>query len=160
MGVKITDKDRGYKAFAKRCKEAEKGAHAVVGILAAEGAAIEAKHSVTVLQIAQWHEFGAGKNPERSFIRAPFDANESKLRAMVTQSVEEHIRGGVKILQSMGEIGSYLRGEMVAIIATKGLAPNAPSTIKKKGSDTPLIDTGLLKASITYVTGRGVAVSG
>lgn len=29
--------------------------------------------------------------------------------------------------------------------------PNKPSTIKRKGSDTPLIDTGALRASITYV---------
>lgn len=29
--------------------------------------------------------------------------------------------------------------------------PNAPSTIKAKGSSTPLIDTGALRASITYV---------
>lgn len=29
--------------------------------------------------------------------------------------------------------------------------PNAPSTIKRKGSDRPLIDTGALRQSITYV---------
>lgn len=29
--------------------------------------------------------------------------------------------------------------------------PNAPSTIKRKGSDRPLIDTGQLRRSITYV---------
>ena len=29
--------------------------------------------------------------------------------------------------------------------------PNKPSTIKRKGSDMPLIDTGKLRASITYV---------
>lgn len=32
-------------------------------------------------------------------------------------------------------------------------APNAPSTIAKKGSDKPLIDTGALRRSITYVIG-------
>jgi hypothetical protein len=30
-------------------------------------------------------------------------------------------------------------------------APNAPSTIRRKGSDKPLIDTGQLRAAITYV---------
>ena len=30
------------------------------------------------------------------------------------------------------------------------LAPNAPSTIARKGHDKPLIDTGTLKASIDY----------
>lgn len=32
-----------------------------------------------------------------------------------------------------------------------GWAPNAPSTIQRKGSDRPLIDTGALRNSITYV---------
>ncbi len=30
-------------------------------------------------------------------------------------------------------------------------APNAPSTIKRKGSDRPLIDTGAMRKSITFV---------
>ena len=29
--------------------------------------------------------------------------------------------------------------------------PNAPSTIRKKGSDKPLIDTGRLRQSVNYV---------
>lgn len=32
-----------------------------------------------------------------------------------------------------------------------GWAPNKPSTIKRKGSDRPLIDTGELRKSVTYV---------
>ena len=32
-----------------------------------------------------------------------------------------------------------------------GFQPNAPSTIKAKGSDKPLIDQGILKDAITYV---------
>lgn len=32
-----------------------------------------------------------------------------------------------------------------------GWAPNAPATIKAKGSDKPLIDTGALRQAITYV---------
>lgn len=34
---------------------------------------------------------------------------------------------------------------------SNGWVPNAPSTIAKKGSDMPLIDTGELRKSITYV---------
>lgn len=33
--------------------------------------------------------------------------------------------------------------------------PNAPSTIRRKGSDRPLIDTGQLRRSITYVVAEG-----
>ncbi len=34
-------------------------------------------------------------------------------------------------------------------------APNAPSTIKRKGSSRPLVDTGALRQSITYVVESG-----
>jgi hypothetical protein len=36
-----------------------------------------------------------------------------------------------------------------------GWAPNAPATIKEKGSDKPLIDTGELRKAITYVISDG-----
>jgi hypothetical protein len=36
-----------------------------------------------------------------------------------------------------------------------GWAPNAPETIKRKGSDKPLIDTGQLRKSITWVVRDG-----
>lgn len=35
--------------------------------------------------------------------------------------------------------------------ARNGWAPNAPSTIKRKGSDSPLIDTGEMRKAIVYV---------
>ena len=34
-------------------------------------------------------------------------------------------------------------------------APNAPSTIRRKGSAQPLIDTGELRKAITYVVDEG-----
>ena len=39
-------------------------------------------------------------------------------------------------------------------------APNAPSTIARKGSDKPLIDTGELRKSITYVLSNSIVPSG
>ena len=39
--------------------------------------------------------------------------------------------------------------------ANNGLTPNAASTIKAKGSDRPLIDTGALRAAITFVVDEG-----
>ena len=49
------------------------------------------------------------------------------------------------------------RAGIIAVNAAKRkfgtgeLAPNAPSTIKKKGSDAPLIDKSLLRRSLTQV---------
>lgn len=56
-------------------------------------------------------------------------------------------------------IAHLKRAGMIAMNAAKAWftdprnnwPPNAPSTIKRKGSDRPLIDTGALRAAITYV---------
>lgn len=39
--------------------------------------------------------------------------------------------------------------------ARNGWAPNAPATIRRKGSDRPLINTGALRQAMTYVTDTG-----
>jgi hypothetical protein len=47
-------------------------------------------------------------------------------------------------------LGQRAVGQIQERIAS-GIAPaNAPSTVAKKGSSTPLIDTGVLRSSITY----------
>ena len=47
-------------------------------------------------------------------------------------------------------LGEYARGLIIRRIVERDYAPNAPSTIVAKGSDTPLVDEGILKGSIAY----------
>lgn len=51
----------------------------------------------------------------------------------------------------LDQMGARAAGYCKEAIET-GIAPaNAPSTIKRKGSATPLIDKGILKNAITHV---------
>lgn len=73
-------------------------------------------------------------------------------QAMFDAIVKGDTRGAEKEMNKAGMIGRDACKKYI----TDGthLAPNAPSTIARKGSSTPLIDTGALLNSITYEVRR------
>ena len=52
---------------------------------------------------------------------------------------------------ALGEIGKTQKDYMQVEIDNGNFAPNAASTIRKKGSSHPLVDSGTMRASINYV---------
>jgi len=53
------------------------------------------------------------------------------------------------------DVGLYAQSKVKNYFLRNGWAPNAPSTIKKKGSDKPLIDSSAMRNSITFVIRGG-----
>jgi len=147
MSVKIHDADRGYKDLLKRVYGAKSGASIEVGILE-DGA--HGDDAASIMEIGEFNEFGTATIPERSFIRAWFDEQEPELRvkfAALMESVIEGKRTKEEILELMGQ---YCVGQIQQRMAD-GIEPaNAPSTIARKGSSTPLIDQGILRSSVSY----------
>ena len=149
--VKIVDKDKGYKALVKRVYGMGKPTVSV-GILEAEGAQEAAGSNITIAELAAIHEFGLGV-PERSFLRAWFDQNEDRARSFVTELLKAVVKGKYSKEQALELLGTKLQAEIQARISA-GIDPaNAPSTIARKGSATPLIDTGQLRSSMSYKVG-------
>lgn len=60
------------------------------------------------------------------------------------------VNGEMQAHEMMMNIGMMQKGLMQEEIARGSFAPNSPATIKKKGSDTPLIDTGIMRSSVNY----------
>lgn len=121
-----------------------------VGVLGSKAGA--KKGDVTVAQVAEWAEFGIGQ-PERSWLRGWIDAHESEIQARIDKEYSEVIRGKRSEDQALNRIGLWLQGQIQLNIADfpgNGFEPNADSTIERKGSSTPLIDTGQLRSSISY----------
>lgn len=83
----------------------------------------------------------SGMNDIRKAIRAHFD--------LVKKGKEGLDRIG---LTAVAAVQDFVRGD-----SYRETVPNAPSTIKGKGSDTPLIDTGFLINSLTYIAKAGGA---
>ena len=123
-----------------------------VGIIGTKaGSAHQGSAQVTVAQVAEWAEFGLGQ-PQRSWLRAWVDANLDRINEQIDAEVGRVVAGEADPEQVLQRLGLWLVGEMQANISNfpeNGFEPNAPSTIAQKGSDTPLIDKGQLRSSIT-----------
>lgn len=151
MQVKITDRDHGYKAFLAKMAEASKERGITVGIHAAEGSApVPGGKGTTLVEVGTWNEFGTDSIPSRSFIREWFDEylplNTDAKRKLMRQVVE----GRRDVPWVLRTLGVLFVGQIQQRIA-QGIDPaNAESTIARKGSDTPLINTGQLRSGITY----------
>lgn len=123
--------------------------------LTAGGAGFGSKHQsvsadATMAEIAAWNELGTAHTPPRPFLRQSVDKNESQIKAMVAAQITAIAKGEATAEKALQAIGAMQVGLVQAEMKSGGFAPNAPSTIKKKGSAVPLIDTGRLRQSIHY----------
>lgn len=105
---------------------------------------------VDMAQIAMWNELGTSTSPSRPFLRMSVDENASDINDMCGKQLKSIAEGGTaeQCLKQVGVFGVSLVQEK---IVSGSYAPNAPSTVKKKGSDKPLIDTGRMRQSVKYV---------
>lgn len=154
MATGLRDVDHGYRQRLKSI--AGLPGTVSVGIHAAEGAQAEPKGDVTVLQVAIWNHFGVvdaeGKVriPARPFLTDWFDANQERATKMWTALNRQVAAGKITSEQALNLFGQKCVGEIQRKIADGVPPPNADSTIARKGSSKPLIDTGQLRSSITY----------
>lgn len=105
------------------------------------------------VQLALIHEFGAARIPERSFERRTFDANLEDYVKMFAVGADD-VMDGASPGAVVGKIGEKSVADTVETIREGIPPPNAASTVARKGSSTPLIDTGQLVQSIQSKTGR------
>jgi hypothetical protein len=106
----------------------------------------------TVVDIATWHEFGTPKIPMRSMLRRAVVLNEPKIQGWLKLGAERVIEGKGTTETTLGQIGLKIVDLVQARIESGEITPPlADSTIerRRKHTDTPLLDTGQLKNSIT-----------
>ena len=92
-----------------------------------------AEDGTSLAEIAAYNELGTSTIPARPFMKQSFENHEDELRA-ACERVNAALASGKSVEQALTE--------------------NAPSTIRKKGSDKPLIDTGTMRQSVNYVVKR------
>jgi hypothetical protein len=88
--------------------------------------------------------------PERSYLRAWFDENVDALQATMEHLIGQVVEGKISGRAALETIGGYVVTHVQAYMVDLKTPPNAPSTIARKGSSNPLIDTGQLKDAITW----------
>ena len=103
-----------------------------------------------LVDIAIANEYGTSTIPARPFMKQAvekLDNHNSQIGKIITNCLAKD--GSVETaLNQLGVIGKgYVQKEFV----DGDFVPNAPTTIARKGSDRPLIDTGTLRQSVTYI---------
>lgn len=110
----------------------------------------------TLLEVAAVHEFGAPAAgiPNRSFIRATVDLKAAEIQATRDKLAAQVAEGKITAQVALERLGAFVQGLVQARIA-EGIGPALkPETVARKKSSKPLVDTGQLRSSVTWlVTG-------
>ena len=96
---------------------------------------------------AMKNEFGDGV-PERSFMRSTVRDKDGWWQAI--EKACDLVLQGEDVRQAVGLVGEIAVNDIKLKISDNVPPPNAPSTIKKKGSSRTLIDSGAMRQSVTY----------
>jgi len=147
----LSVRDNGARAMLARITAAQQPARVRVGVL--DDAVKEDDGGgapMSLLEVAAVHEFGAGHVPQRSFIRATVDLHTEEIQRLQQGLGLQIIRGEIDHTTALERLGIKVVAWVQNRIAAGIDPPNADSTIARKGSSKPLINTGQLRSSITH----------
>ena len=159
MAAGVVVKDKGYAALFNRLSgklgEVTVGVHDDVGSQPHPGP-IRGRDrrkpgNATIADVATWLEFGTVRNPARSFVRDWADRHDQDHRSIMGKLAAAVIRGTIPSAEEACRLlGEKLKGSMVRDMGDGLQPPNAPSTIERKGSSTPGIDSGTVRKAIDF----------
>lgn len=108
-----------------------------------------------VVNRAIWNHYGTSRGiPSRPFLLNAIRKNRREyLEAMKTAGAKI-LRGEATLDQTMRKLGIMAQGDIQQEITDLRDPPNAPATIRAKGSSNPLIDTGEMRSKVTWEVKR------
>ena len=105
---------------------------------------------IDVCEIAATNEFGTDKIPSRPFMRQTADHKEGELKKFMEDRAVEAVHGRITAEEAFTKIGVKTKGAIQQQIRDGEFVPDSPQTIRRKGSDKPLIDTGRMRQSVDF----------
>lgn len=110
------------------------------------------KSELTLGEAAAINEFGSedGHIPERPAWRQGFKRGKDLFNRLNARNIPRVMRGQMTLHQALGQLGAAGVAAIKTEILDGNFVPNAPSTIEKKGSSHPLIDTAQTRQSISW----------
>lgn len=90
----------------------------------------------------------------RPFLPQSVDNNKEKINAFCQSQLKALLAGRTTAEEVLKKTAVFMKGMVQETIKEGNFPANAPSTVKKKGSDRPLIDTGHMRQSVTTVIDR------
>ena len=111
----------------------------------------EAEHDgVDMCEIAAFNELGTESIPSRPFLRNSVDNHMNEICKALGAWTLGIVEGRMQPHELMSNLGMLMKGLIQEEIVKGKYVPNAPATIRRKGSDRPLVDTGLMRDSVNY----------
>lgn len=108
-------------------------------------------NGVDMVDIAAWNELGTSHAPSRPFLRKSVDDNHSRITSFFRGQIKRMMLENASADEILKQIGIFQKGLIQKTILDGDFEPNAPSTIARKGSSKPLIDTGRMMQSVNFV---------
>ena len=143
MTAQVTGNLAKFKQLIEQIKASgEKAVY--VGFPAEFNEKVEGSDNFNLASLAAVLEFGNERIPSRPFLRQTLAENQEKYIALFVKLFES----GVSIEQIYEQIALIAQGDVQQNIVNGKWTANAPSTIKRKKSSKPLIDTGKLRQSV------------
>ncbi|MFA6910737.1 MAG: hypothetical protein WCQ59_06375 [Candidatus Cloacimonadaceae bacterium] len=107
---------------------------------------------LTVAVLGVIHEYGSPANgiPARPFMKQTWLTYRDQTRKLTQSLLKQVTSGKVTVHMGLSRLGIWYEGKMKTTVRRGQFVPNAAETIRQKGSSKPLIDTGLMRASITH----------
>ena len=109
---------------------------------------------VDLLDIAMWNELGTSTAPSRPFLRQTVDNNKDKISSFCQAQLRSLLAGQASAEDILKKLSVFMKGLVQETIKEGNFEPNTPRTVKKKGSDRPLIDTGHMRQSVMTIIDR------
>ena len=144
MMSNVIDKDLGWKRI-KRKMDFLDGKEIRAGVLPSAG---NGKKGVPISEYATYNAYGTEKIPSRPFMATSADENKGW-----STSVKNAVKGiidGAEVISQMNTVGEKMKTDIKKNIGTYRFKPLKPATVKKKGHDIQLIDSGDLYDAIDY----------
>jgi hypothetical protein len=148
--------DRVWRDLKRKIPKID-AAHVKVGVLASKGGNEQvegAPAGFDLVALAATHEYGSsdGHVPERSFLRRTLNLKREVFAAAAAKIARGLLADKLDFRKGLDILGALGATEVKKTI-TEGEGvppPNAPSTVARKGSSRPLVDTGRMLNAITW----------
>lgn len=112
--------------------------------------------NTNIAEIAAYNEFGTENEdgseriPERPFLRTTIVEQNETYKTIVKELLVKILTHKMETKQAIGLLGIKAVSDVKAKITAISEPPNADSTKAGKKSSNPLIDTGLMRQSVTW----------
>ena len=140
----VIDKDLGWKRI-KRKMDFLDGKEIRAGVLPSAG---NGKKGTPIAEYATYNEYGTEKIPSRPFMATSADENKG-WNTPVKRAIGDII-DGAEVISQMNTVGKKMKDDIKKNVGTHRFKPLKPATVKKKGHDIQLIDSGALYDAIDF----------